>query len=322
MTLHHSLSSLIAQIYEGADDPVTWDRAVQGILDQTGSQAALISPTDLERNEIIRARLHGTDDPRLHDLTRDYLAERYRDCPVLRFGVSNPGAGFVRLATAVSSPAPGDGDFVRWMTDALRVRDYVTRYTTLRNGMTLAMAIVPHKDRVAHDGDELQLFELLFAHLNEAFQIATRPPLVDGSGEPLILVNARGRVFELNDAARRLLASKDGLSIEAGFLYASQRSEQPRLDALLRSALGALKEGGAGGTFALSRPSGRRRLLLRISPARPLAFALAGRDVAGCGAGQDRRPRSRTHQRRHATVGPDVQPDTRRDPPRRGFDLR
>ncbi len=92
------------------------------------------------------------------------------------------------------------------------------------------MALVPHPDRAAHDNDDLRMFELLFGHLNEALQMATRPPLLEGAGEPLVLVDARGRVCEMNDAARSLLAENDGLSIDAGFLYASQRSEQARLD--------------------------------------------------------------------------------------------
>lgn len=268
MTLHHSLSLLIAQIYEGAGDPLLWDRAVQGIMDQTRSRAALLSPTDLDRGQIFNARLYAPDnDKQLHDLTRDYIGrERYRDCPMMRFGLRNPEAGFVRLATAMERPAPGDDDFIRWMKDRLNVKDYVARYTTPRNGMSLSMALVPHPDMAEHDGNDLQLFALLFPHLNEALQIATRPPLVDGSGEPLILLNERGRVCEMNDAAGSLLAEDDGLSIEAGMLRTSLRGEQGRLDGLLRSALDALREGGTGGATTLARPSGRRRLLFRVSP--------------------------------------------------------
>ncbi len=102
--------------------------------------------------------------------------------------------------------------------------------------------------------------------MSEAVRLAHRPIAIADSDEPLILIDARGRVHDLSPTAAQLLSEADGLFMEGGYLRASHRGEQPRIDDTLKSALTAMERGGAGGNLALSRPSGRRPLLIRISP--------------------------------------------------------
>lgn len=264
--LDDRVSRLIETIYEGAHDEGAWDRAIQGLLAQTGSYIALVCPTDLERDELFQCRYYGPDDARLVDGANEYVKELHRADPVLHFGMRNPEAGHVKLSTAVPPAKQDDVEYVRWIKDLLRIREYVVRYTAPLNGLSLAIALIPHTNREAHDDADLRLYATVFPHISHALHSVARPPMLTAQSEPTVLIDSRGRVLETSPAARDLLAEGDGLTVEGSFLRAALRGEQSLVDTALHSALNALVEGGAGGNFRLSRPSGRRPLLVRVAP--------------------------------------------------------
>ena len=72
----------------------------------------------------------------------------------------------------------------------------------------------------------------------------------------------------MNRAASRLTANADGLTVDRGELRAARVSDTMRLRALIAEAVKTSSGGsvGAGGMFAVGRPSGRRPLELLVCP--------------------------------------------------------
>ncbi len=266
MMLHDSISDLIGRIYAGARDSAAWDEVIADLIFFTRSSSALIAPTDLDNRKLFEVRYYGRDDAQLLDGVRDYIDHFHQHDPVLAYGARNPHSGVASLSAALTPAEQAQSDYVRWLTSVFELRDVITRYTPPQRGLSLAICLNPARGREAHDEADLRLFAILFPHMSEAVRLAHRPIAIADSDEPLILIDARGRVHDLSPTAAQLLSEADGLFMEGGYLRASHRGEQPRIDDTLKSALTAMERGGAGGNLALSRPSGRRPLLIRISP--------------------------------------------------------
>lgn len=104
--------------------------------------------------------------------------------------------------------------------------------------------------RVQHAAEQERQRQALLAHAFDALP------------DPLLLLGRNARFLLANRVARVLLAQEDGLSEHQGHLRAWRPQDSERLRAVLRSALA-----GTGGTdLALTRPSGKRPLLLTVQP--------------------------------------------------------
>ena len=72
----------------------------------------------------------------------------------------------------------------------------------------------------------------------------------------------------MNQAASRLTAMCDGLTVEHGELRAAGAADTARLRSIVSEAVSTSTGSGigAGGVLAIGRPSGRRPLMLLVSP--------------------------------------------------------
>lgn len=131
----------------------------------------------------------------------------------------------------------------------------------------------------AFENDDTGLLGGLMPHLQRSFQLHRRlvesealssdlAALVDSTMHAVIVVNAAGRITFVNQAASRLIASRDGLMIEAGELRTSRAADTTRLRAMIADAVSTSSGEGlaAGGVLAIGRPSGRRPLAALVSP--------------------------------------------------------
>jgi DNA-binding CsgD family transcriptional regulator len=132
----------------------------------------------------------------------------------------------------------------------------------------LREALVPHIRHAVH----------LHQRIIEANRISAQSAdALERLSHAVLLVDAAGRLRYSNGAGARLLALRDGLSIDQGELRASSASDTARLRLMLGDAHAT--SGGtsapAGGVLAIGRPSGARSLIVSISRAseRPGVFA-------------------------------------------------
>ena len=131
----------------------------------------------------------------------------------------------------------------------------------------------------AFGNEEAALLRALMPHLQRGLQLHRRllssealsndlAALVDFGTHAVILVNAAGRITFVNRAASRLMASRDGLTMDAEQLCAARAGDTTRLRTLVAAAVRTSNGDGlgAGGTLAVGRPSGRRPLAVLVCP--------------------------------------------------------
>lgn len=89
--------------------------------------------------------------------------------------------------------------------------------------------------------------------------------LLDTTGSGIIQLDRRGRIVEVNDRARDLLRTGDGLFDERGFLFARTPEDNDRLQEMLKRALPPFRTQGVGGSMVVGRPSALP-LVLHVNP--------------------------------------------------------
>ncbi|MCY1266728.1 hypothetical protein D9M68_161840 [compost metagenome] len=124
---------------------------------------------------------------------------------------------------------------------------------------TLCTMLLPHLRRSLHMHNLLGRSESLgslYAQAINRLSVAT------------IVLDEKGAVLQLNDVARDLLKSADGLKLVGGRLEATYPSDNRELHKLFEEALGAHKRGAACDRDALSiaRPSGEVSLGVVVEP--------------------------------------------------------
>ena len=111
--------------------------------------------------------------------------------------------------------------------------------------------------------------------------VTTLTEVVNASAGAVLFVTARGEVTFLNEAAARLVASNDGLSIERGELRASTATATRHLRVAVDNATNVQRLNARGATVVLQRPSGKRPLAAHVFPMRePHAWHVPGTTVA------------------------------------------
>ncbi len=128
---------------------------------------------------------------------------------------------------------------------------------------------------------ETGLVYLLLPHLRRALQLHERltgleqlqlaiQDAIESLALGVILFDADGQMVSANRAARRILASVDGLRSSGRLVRAQCRNEDVALRAVIHGAAqtGAGCGIASGGTLRISRPSGRQAYVALVSPLR------------------------------------------------------
>ncbi len=95
---------------------------------------------------------------------------------------------------------------------------------------------------------------------------ATVTALLDNPRAGVLHLDRRGRILEVNDRARGILRSSDGLSDREGTLRARAPADQVRLERLLGDALPASNAPAVGGSMRLRRSSLLPPFVVHVKP--------------------------------------------------------
>lgn len=95
--------------------------------------------------------------------------------------------------------------------------------------------------------------------------------LAEHSGSGTIALDHRGGIRAMNERAAAVLRQNDGLYLRGGVLFLHKAADTRKLHACLSACLAAASGGQphAGGAMAMSRPSGRPHVILRVMPIMP-----------------------------------------------------
>ncbi len=273
--------SAIDGLYQASLDGGLWPGALEGVAGLTGGIGALIFPLSDAPPPFAYVS------PVLEDAIVQYRREWFLRCPRrhkihvkgLHNSVVNDGDLFTQEEVGRSSfhhdflPRFGCGDMIS------------RNSTAVQPGMNYVLASQRSAGAPAPSQEETALFSLLSAHLIRALQVYRRLSAPEGAHGALtdvldrltcgaVVAGGGGRVIHLNAVAERLTG--DGFSLRGGEIRASAHHEQDRISALLKAALAPAPSAESAAPVALSRPSGRKPLLLQAIRLSPRADAPLG----------------------------------------------
>lgn len=234
---------------------------------------SLPSPSERGGGRIVVA---GASNPGFIQSFKEYL---WKLDPWRLYNHADPAADMM-LGRGIVSHA--DLVATEFYNDWMRPQGFLDSFAVNLAPGTLESAVAAFRGPGSdYDEEDLKLVRALTPHLRQAVAVNRRlhraareadvlAEGLDHFATGVLVLDASGRVLRSNRAADRMLACKDGLSLCHNELAAARPADARALRQLIGSAA-KIRNGhgvGAGGRIAIERPSGRRPLMLLVSPVR------------------------------------------------------
>lgn len=266
VSLDDATSKLVMRIYEGAVDQLAWEQAIASLVERTSSRFVLVATLDTIHRDFSHSQFHGNITGRTSDAFADYEAEYRRIDPTVDIAARRPHGRFIDTRALLRETDASTDPYMRWSVGVLESPSWQLAYSAPIDGLMFGISMHPAAGRAGHEAQEIALFRMIFDHMENAVRLAARPPLFTDTADAVILIDGSGRVALASEAADRIVARADGLVITHRRLRASARASGVALDRLLSATLRAGDTGRAGGSVSLPRPSGKRPLVLTVTP--------------------------------------------------------
>ncbi len=264
---------LISRIYEAALDSALWPRVLVELTDAVGGSQAMMGIHDVaNRSTAVIAPGMSAEDLasyRDHWARDDILWHRTNSAPVGRILEAErfaPREEFVRTPIYNEWHRPlGIG------VAGLGVNLFV------EDGVPAVCGIKRPAHRDAFSCEETAVFAAVAPHLVRAAEIQRRlqeleqaraaaGAVAEEERSRIVVVDASGRVLEMDAAARRFLASQGSLFVENGRLQASDSAASAILERLVKRCGSRNLAARGGGSVAVPRGRNRAPLHLDVAP--------------------------------------------------------
>jgi DNA-binding CsgD family transcriptional regulator len=275
-----SHSNAIDAIYEAAARPELWSSALELIADYLGADSGMLLhlPPSRDDSFIISARLredlnhlflkHHTQNPYGLAFARAPIGQALATDMVVQKDILHRSAfyadilapqGISEIVAVRHSSLSGDGPggilFNLSAAQTNDAEDTLARLDGLKSHLARAIDLTILASRLPAEQQ----------HLDQV--LAT----VSGA---VVLLDQHGGILRMTPDAETLLRQSDGLAVVKGdqlTLAAQTHADSARFATMLKQALAVTRgeEQGVGGLMQIERPSGRRPLLVRMTPLLP-----------------------------------------------------
>jgi DNA-binding CsgD family transcriptional regulator len=255
MSLDEDISRLIQRVYCAGGDTVAWDSVAEQVLRVTGARAGLTTVVDLKNREFSSYRFYGPDDSACARGMEEY-AHIYAEDPTLIWASNNPAA---RFCDSSKSGVEGDylkNAFIRWNRARFGSTHWYVGYTEPEDELSFSFSVHFPAEQGPGTQHELNLFRLLFDHLECAVRLGRRPFNAE-SERSLILLDAGGWVRSVSSGAQLLLRKPGAIAIQGARVVTTCAAEQAALDKALGAALDTVSRGTLPQAIHLHPPQGR-----------------------------------------------------------------
>ncbi|MBF6411599.1 helix-turn-helix transcriptional regulator [Nocardia cyriacigeorgica] len=254
-------SDLVAAIHDAGADTNRWDSVLGEITAAFGAIRGLLVVPEPAGGAFVVTAAGAELTPGIHEhIVR--ATDRIQQLP----------AGAPVTSDEVLSPADG-GNGGRGDPDGL-ANSFLARLDSAVPPAWICLTMPAQIDTARHSAGRA-LLRVLVPHLGRALR--TESTLVELTRERavalatlekahygIMIVTADAAVIFANSAAMDITGDSDGLAADSsGRLRASPSANHARLSRLIREAAGP---DGSSGNVAITRPSGRRPLIVRITP--------------------------------------------------------
>ena len=280
------LHALIELAYDAASDASRWPMLLQGLAEVLGCELVGMNFQRLDGGPaMLQCQIGG--DPSWTARYEEYYAPRnifIRARPDLTF------SGAIRNGEAIVP----DSEAMRteYFNDFLRPLGvlHAIGMVPFRTGSVIALLSLMRRIGASSYAEvDLELLGRFMPHLQRALAIhrrlesvdlaqAAASEALDGMAVGVVILDGSGKALFLNRYARTLVDAGDGLVLGRGGLAAARPDESATLGRLVADACGTgLGRGaGAGGSLAVTRPSGRRALTVLVAPLRARSGGFVG----------------------------------------------
>jgi DNA-binding CsgD family transcriptional regulator len=259
---------VIDGFYEAAVEPELWSSALSRLCGVFGCPAATIVP--------LRTPAAVMVSPGQEDVLAAYVREWWRHDTLVTIGARlGRHRGLVGDWMAIDPSEAAHDPFFQEFRRPFDMGGAMGWWAEPYSGDAVSVTLQLPFGAPPPDVRAQQRFQILGRHAVRALAVTMRISALrivqDGLAEALTrfhcgaaVIDGRGRVVLANSALEAL--GRDGLRIAAGQLRAARPGDQAAVDALVRSALAGTALARGPDLALVSRPSGRRPLLVRAIP--------------------------------------------------------
>jgi DNA-binding CsgD family transcriptional regulator/PAS domain-containing protein len=266
--------ALIGSLYDAAVEPGEWRSLPTRLVRffEAGSATLWLWPK--RHGEFESLETFGWTKKEL-DAYRDHYAER--DIWSIE-GVKQPLGSALLMSEVVPSSRLMESEFYRDLGRHLGLFYCMGTALPVDDRQLCILGLQRPRSRPDFGASDQRLLRLLIPHLERALQLRNRVEAIRQEGRlafaaldalavAVVIVDTKGTVLHANPAAETLAAQQDGISLQ-GRQLAIGGAAGCELRRLVRDAANSSigRAGGAGGSLAVPRRSGRRAYSLLITP--------------------------------------------------------
>lgn len=271
----------LVAIYQAALQPELWPEALELISDYVGADSGMVLHLSADGDFIIHRRLR-------EDLNQQFLQHHTKNPYAQAFARAPTGKALVTDAL-IERERLHRSAFYADILAAQGIAEVVAmRHPDLSRGGVGGVLFNVSKAKAGQVEDVGSRLEDLVGHIDRAIDCTLLTSRLKASQRQLdhllatsegavVLLDQDGAILQMTPAAGALLAEGDGLVARKGghlALGAQSAGDASRLAAGIKQAL-AVARGepqGLGDTLQIMRPSGRRALLVQVTPLPAEAF--------------------------------------------------
>lgn len=276
MSIDQRVLNVIRGLYDAAMEESLWPKALQALIDLTGSQAASFWVLD------------SSEQPRLPTFTcinfdpvaiEEYLAQTAPLDPTVRYLVQHPHQAIVHDGMVITEREKDRHPYYDW--HERRVDTRFRMVGQVHPAPEVQAGVALHRTRTAgrYEADDIQMFAVLHEHLEKALAIGFRlgslgamkqctMELLDSNPAAVLLLDERRQIVYANRQAEELGSNYDGIRFSSREIVLPLSQDHNRLQCLIGRALAAVTSTGAdpGGLMGVLRPSGKRPYIVVVAP--------------------------------------------------------
>jgi DNA-binding CsgD family transcriptional regulator len=289
MVTYDQHKALTAKLYRAAAGELAWTQVLADLAGLFRSSAAICQVADAGFSNVLREN-HGYS----REFSDAYFAsEAFARNPRMAYFYAVP-TGTAYYDNALYDVAAMDRDpWAQLNVDILGIKYQLGTIVKLPNDQRGSLTVLSTPKEGHATEEAIIAFSRLIPHVEQAlslghllnYQAATQFALFEAlssMADGVMVLSRLGLPTFVNDAAQLILAAGDGLRLADG-LEAARSSETRRLKGLIAaaSATGTGGDAAPGGRMLVSRPSGRKPIMVRVMPV-PATDGLLGGWSASC----------------------------------------
>ena len=259
---------ILASMHEAALDDTRWSSASALIDDALGVHGNCLAFADLNSSKELQFLFVGVffRGQRHHELEREYIEDYYSlDERVPRFG-QVPDGKLHHITDLFTEEELKTSAVYNDYSIRMHAQNSINLRLDGPGGLSFCWGINDPVDGSNWSSARLGLIRRLLPHIRQYMRVrqalgsagalgASLTEMLDTTGAGIIHLDRHGRIVEMNDGARDLLLTGDGLFDERGFLFARRPEDNAKLQGVLNRSLPPFGTQGVGGSTVVRRAS-------------------------------------------------------------------